>query len=173
MIPFGAEHRDDPDYLAWLNDREVVRTLYLRDYLDGVSYEMVAGYVDDMMASEHNLMLALYDLKDSKFVGSIKAGHIDWDARIAEIGIMIGAKDYWGRGLATDSIYTLSRYLFEQAGFRRLVAGAMSINGGMIAVFEKLGFRREACFRQHDRIDDGYCDHIYLGCFRDELTSPY
>jgi [ribosomal protein S5]-alanine N-acetyltransferase len=170
LEPFGQKHLQDPVYLNWLHDRDVIRTLYLRDYLaKPVSFEEVAKYVQRLMVSETDMFLALHDRRDGRFVGTLKAGHIDWDASIVDIGIMIGDKNAWGRGLATDSLLILCRFLFEDMGFRRLTAGAMGINMAMVRVFKNLGFQQEGTFRQQDRVDGEYCDHIYLGCFAAEL----
>lgn len=172
LQPFGEQHLNDPSYLAWLHDHDVIRTLYLRDYLKKpVSFVEVSEYVTRLINSETDLFLAMHDTCDGQFVGTVKAGHIDWDASIADIGIMIGNRSVWGRGFASDAIYTLCRFLFEELAFRRLTAGAMGINGAMIHVFKKLGFQQEGVFRDQDRTEDGYCDHVYLGCFASELIS--
>ena len=41
---------------------------------------------------------------NSNAIGTIKIGHIDWKAKTADIGIMIGEKDYWNKGYATKVI---------------------------------------------------------------------
>ena len=170
---FSEIHRDDPAYLNWLRDPDVVRTLYLPDYLAGpVPYEEVKTYCNRMINSETDLFLALTDKTDDRFVGTWKAGHTNWYAGISDIGIMVGDKGTWGKSLAQDSIFTLCRYLFQTVGLRKLTSGAMAINPAMIKVFEKLGFRREALMRAQDRIEDGYCDHVHFGCFPDELRAP-
>lgn len=171
---FGNEHLNDPDYLNWLHDPDVVRTLNLPEYLaKPVPFEEVKSYCDQLMGSQTDLFLAIRCSSDDAFVGTIKAGHIDWRSGVADIGIMIGAQAYWGRGIAQDSILGLSRYLFDDLGLRKLTCGAMAINKAMISVFEKLGFRHEACLRAQDCIvDDEFCDHVLLGCFKHELRSP-
>ena len=173
LEPFSPDHRDDPRYLGWLHDYEVIKTLNLPAYVaEPVPYELVAAYCDRLINSDTDLFLAIHDQRDDRFVGTIKAAHIDWYAETADIGIMIGEKSVWGHGIATDSIRLLCTYLFSSMKLRRLTAGAMSINPAMIAVFEKLGFQREGCLRDHDRHENGYCDHIYLGCCNGELASP-
>lgn len=173
LVPFEASHRDDPDYLAWLRDPEVVRTLNLPDYLAApVPAAKVAAYCDTLMQSDRDLLLALHDRADGAFVGTVKAGHIDWHAGTVDIGIMVGRRDRWGRGLATDAIHGLARHLFDQVGLRKLTAGAMAGNTAMIRVFELLGFVREGIFRLQDRLGDHYVDHIHFGCFANELRQP-
>lgn len=171
LVTFGETHRDDPAYLCWLRDYEVIKTLDLPAYVAApVSHETVAAYCNKLMSSPNDLFLAMHDLSDDRFIGTVKAGHIDWYTRTADIGIMIGEKSRWGSGFAKDALGALCRYLFERVELRRLTAGAMAINPAMCAVFETLGFKREGVFRQQDRFEEGFCDHIHFGCFADELT---
>lgn len=169
-VPFTTAHLRDPAYLSWLRDKDVVRTLNLPVYMAApVSETTVEDYCQRMMASERDLFLALHDAATEQFIGTLKAGTIDFHHGIADVGIMIGEKTCWGRGFAFDAIGALAQHLFTVLGLRRLTAGAMAINPAMIAVFEKLGFKREGVLRAQDRYDGGVCDHILLGCFQDEL----
>ena len=169
-VPFSEQHLRDPAYLSWLHDPEVVRTIGRADYVAApVPFGEVKTYCKQLMSSDKDLFLALYHTADNRFVGTLKAGHIDWDRGMADIGIMIGEKDYWGRGLATDAIGALSLHLFDALGLRRLTAGAMSVNSAMVKAFEKLGYRREGVLRSQTRHEGGLCDHVLLGCFRNEL----
>ncbi len=172
LARFTMAHASDPAYRGWLRDPEVVRTLNLPRYLEEpVSGAEIDAYCQSLIASPNDLFMAIQD--GEAFIGTIKAGRIDRYAGHADIGIMIGRKDLWGRGLATDAIATICAYLFEIEGLRRLTAGSMATNPGMIRVFEKLGFRREGVFREQDRISDrDYCDHIHLGCLRAEFIPP-
>lgn len=172
LAPFSLRHRDDPAYLGWLRDREVIRTLNLPGYMaKPVSQEEVQAYCDRVMASETERFFAIERKAEGDFIGTLKVGSINRYAATADIGIMIGRRDLWGRGLAHDAIAAICRRLFRAEDFRRLTAGAMAINPGMIRAFEKLGFQREGCFRQHDRLGDDYIDHIHLGCMAEEFVG--
>ncbi len=170
LVEFSTLHMMDPAYRDWLRDPDVVRTLNLPRYLMcPVTDAEIDSYCEQIIASPNDLFLAIH--YEDLFAGTIKAGRIDSYAGHADIGIMIGRKELWGRGLATDAIATLCTHLFNDVGLRRLTAGSMATNPGMVRVFEKLGFRREGVFRQQDRISDTeYCDHIHLGCLRDEFA---
>lgn len=173
LVPFAPRHRDDPAYLGWLRDPEVVRTLNLPAYLAApVPEDEVRAYCDRAMASATDLFFAIEAREPAAFVGTLKFGAVNAFTRCADVGIMIGRRDLWGRGLATDAIAAACRWAFGGGGFRRLTAGAMAVNPAMIRVFERLGFRREGCFRMHDRIGEAYCDHIHLGCMAGEFVDP-
>jgi len=172
-VPFTERHLRNPAYLSWLHDREVVRTIGRPDYVAApVPLSVVEDYVARITVSDCDLFLALYHTADDHFVGTLKAGHIDWHQGTGDIGIMIGEKGYWGRGLATDAIGALAQHLYDVLGLRRLTAGSMGINPAMVKVFEKLGFCREGVLRKHLRHEESFCDHILLGCFRNELRLP-
>jgi [ribosomal protein S5]-alanine N-acetyltransferase len=172
LAAFSERHLHDPDYLRWLRDTEIVRTLNLPRYIETpVPFEEVSNYVKALMQSETDLFFAIQLLDPDIFIGTAKAGHIDWYSKTADIGIMIGRKDVWGRGLASDALSVLCEHLFESVGLRRLTAGVMATNPAMVRVFEKLGFSREGVFRQQDRLGDDYIDHIHLGCLKPEFSK--
>jgi RimJ/RimL family protein N-acetyltransferase len=52
------------------------------------------------------------------------------------------ARDYWGRGLATEAGAAFVRHGFETLGLRRIHAGMNAENKASIRVVEKLGFTR-------------------------------
>ena len=39
-----------------------------------------------------------------KHIGNIKLGPINWIHRYGDISLLIGDKDYWGKGIATEAI---------------------------------------------------------------------
>jgi RimJ/RimL family protein N-acetyltransferase len=169
LVPFDEQHMNSEEYLNWLRDYDVVKTINRLDYLRPVSFAEVRNYCETLIESENDIFLAIYEKKDDLFIGTIRAGHIDWHTRVADIGILIGNKSYWGKGIATDSIHTLGNYLFDKLGLRKLTAGLMGVNPAMLKVFEKLGFQQEGVFRKQDLFEGEYVDHIYLGCFRNEF----
>lgn len=170
LVVFSECHVEDPAYLSWLHDVDVVRTIGRPDYvLKPVELSEVQAYVEAVSSSENDLFMAMHLRETGQFVGTVKAGHIDWYSGTADIGIMIGVREQWGQGLGTDSLSALCGYLFDEIGLRRLTAGVMAINPAMVRVFEKLGFRIEGKSRQHDRLGDDYIDHIELGCLRSEF----
>ncbi|MCG8670375.1 MAG: GNAT family N-acetyltransferase [Pseudomonadales bacterium] len=171
-LPFADEHLRNPNYLDWLRDYDVIRTLNLPSYWEPVTEDEVKRYCRNVMASDTDKFFALHAGDSGRFIGTVRLGHIDWTGGIGDIGIMIGERQYWGRGIAQDAVSAVAKLAFSRLRLRKLTAGAMSINPAMIHVFEKLGFQREACLRQHDRLrEGGYCDHIHLGCFRDEFEG--
>lgn len=173
LVPFEEKHLNDKNYLKWLRDYEVIKSINRLDYVCPVSFEAVKEYCERVIKSKNDIFLAICLKENNKFIGTIKVNNINWYTRIADIGILIGEKKYWGKGVATDSVYAVSKYLFEILGMRKLTAGLMQINLAMQRVFEKLGFQVEGKLRKTDWFEGKYIDHIYMGCFRDEFNFDY
>jgi|APSaa5957512535_1039671.scaffolds.fasta_scaffold03665_8 [ribosomal protein S5]-alanine N-acetyltransferase len=175
-VPFDTSHLDNPKYFEWVNDIEVMKYIGRAEYLKPIEFEKVREYVEGLWKNKYCHFFALYNLIDDEFVGTTKINYID-DAGLAtstaDIGIMIGDREYWGKGLATDAIYSISKYAFDVLGVRKLTAGAISENIGVIKAFTNNGYKQEANLRKKLLISGVYMDHVLLGCFNDELIESH
>jgi [ribosomal protein S5]-alanine N-acetyltransferase len=64
----------------------------------------------------------------------------------AEIGYWLGRR-YWGRGIASDALRTLTEHLFREQHLLRLFALPFAGNTASIRVLEKAGYEREGLLR--------------------------
>lgn len=172
LVLFEQQHLIAPEYLGWLQDSNVVRYIGRDELLEGVSFPQIEDYVKQLWANRNCWFLAIYHSESGVFIGTAKINFFNERGRrngLADVGMMIGEKDFWGQGLATDVLRTLSRFAFNELGARKLSAGAMSLNGAMINAFLRVGFTKEGCLRQHSWVEGGFCDHVIIGCLRGEL----
>jgi len=173
LVPFDESHLNNPDYFKWLTDIEVVKYIGRDEYLKPIRFEVVREYVEGLWKSDYCSFFAVCQSEEKKFIGTIKVNYVDvfgLMTRTADIGIMIGDRDYWGRGLATDAIFAICKYAFSVLGARKLTAGGVSANIGVIKAFMKVGFVKEGCLRKKLMISGNYFDHVLLGCFENELV---
>lgn len=169
---FDTQHIYASEYLKWLRDPEVVRTLNLPNYLQKqIEIGELENYCNSRISSKKDIFIAIHTAKSDAFIGTCKIAHIDCYAATADIGIMIGNKSYWGQGIGSETIRLLGKFAFEEMGLRKLTAGTMGTNLAMIRVFQKMGFILEGTIRQQDKLETQYVDHILLGCFKDEFKN--
>jgi RimJ/RimL family protein N-acetyltransferase len=71
----------------------------------------------------------------------------DIHARSAHIGYWLG-EPYWGRGIMTDAVRTVSGHALTALGFMRLEAPVYEWNPASMRVLEKCGFAREGVMRK-------------------------
>jgi [ribosomal protein S5]-alanine N-acetyltransferase len=174
LKPFTEQHLTDPAYRAWLGDRDVVRYLGRPEYLEAVPFEDVRAYVEALWADERCTFLAVHASSDGGFIGTAKIMFKPKGGPspgVADIGVMIGNRDYWGRGFATAALRATCRHAFDRLGARKLVAGAMSPNVAVIKAFERIGFVIEGRLRQQLDFEGGHVDHVLLGCLPAELRA--
>jgi len=77
----------------------------------------------------------------------------------AEIAYWL-AEPYWGRGVTTWAVQTVTAYAFERCNLMRLYAGVFASNPASARVLEKSGYTFEGRLRKsvikHERIMDQY-----------------
>ena len=78
----------------------------------------------------------------------------------AEVGYWLG-EPFWGRGIATEAVRVLTRYVFEHTGIIRLFALPFADNAGSIRVLEKAGYDREGLLRKA-AVKDGQLRDQYV-----------
>jgi len=148
-------------YYRWLQDPEVNRYLETRFVL--WSLEKIAEYVSRMDGKQDEVFFAICTLEDDEHIGNIKVGPINRMHQHADVSLLIGEKQYWGKGYATEAIALATRYAFETLNLNKLKAGCYAENEGSARAFEKCGYRREGLLRGHYFINGSETDAVQLG----------
>jgi [ribosomal protein S5]-alanine N-acetyltransferase len=149
------------NYYRWMNTPEVTR--YLESRFRPNSIEALREYVSALSRDPDNFFLAIVLKDGDRHVGNVKLGPVNWIHRHADLGILIGEKDFWGKGYATEAIRLASDYAFRVLNLHRLGAGCYERNQGSVRAFEKAGFEIEGVRRQHFFCDGEYTGHTLLG----------
>jgi len=151
------------EYIDWLNDHEITRFLYtgripvgisdisILDGKDNLRFAILAG----MPLSDDN---KLYN--KNNYIGTVSLVRIDWIARKSEIGYMIGNKNFWGRGIASEVIKLISEYGFNRLNLHKIEAGVVDGNIGSIKALEKNGFKEYGRIPEDYYLEGKYYDTI-------------
>lgn len=173
LQPFTSEHVESLCYFDWLNDIEVVRYLGREEYPGKFSIVDLRDYAKQMWESPYVSFFAVYAAGTDRFIGTAKINFLNeklHKSGIADVGIMLGDRSCWGKGLGADVLRTASVYAFDKLRARKLTAGAYSLNTAVIRAFLKIGYKEEGRLRNQFFIgENDYCDHVLLGCLAHEL----
>ena len=151
-------------YLSWLNEEEINRFLEVR--FTGQTATSLRKYVASLNDSKDTLFLGMF-LKDSGVhIGNIKLGPINPQHKRADIGIVVGDRDHWGKGYATEAIGALANYAFTGLDLHKLTAGLYEENEGSRQAFLKAGFVEEGRLPEHWLCGGAWQDGILLGRMR-------
>lgn len=92
------------------------------------------------------------------------------DYRHAGLDIFLDA-EHQGRGLGSDALRTLARYLIEVRGHHRLTIDPAAANERAIRAYARIGFRPVGVMRRYERGADGtFHDGLLMDLLADELT---
>lgn len=156
-------------YLHWFHDEEVCR--YNSHHRFPMSAEALHAYVQSVMVSKDSIVLAIIDKVTRTHVGNISLQSIDWIARSAELAILIGEKDFWGKGIGREASALLITHGFDQLDLNRIWMGTMEENAGMLKIAEKLGFLREGVLREANYKNGAFSNGIILGLLRSDFKA--
>lgn len=155
-----------PRYLGWMNDSLVSQFLESRHYVHTI--ETLQNFVASVLQSENSYLFRILSNSDSQHIGNIKVGSISPHHKRAEIGILIGERDYWGQGLASEAIELVTNYCFTTLDLHKVTAGCYSSNEGSRRAFETAGYSVEAVQKEQFLDDDGnWNSGIILARFKD------
>ncbi len=149
------------NYYNWMNDPVVTAYLESRYYPNSI--EFLTEYVRKLDGDRNTIFLAIVLKENSKHIGNIKLGPINWINRIGDIGILIGVKNCWGKGYASGAIKLMSQYAFNTLNLHKITAGCFESNKGAVKAFQKSGFAREGVLEEHYYCNGEYRDITLLG----------
>jgi len=151
-------------YCRWMNDSAVNKYLESRFYPH--SLETLRDYVKGKLGDAESPFFAIILKDGDRHIGNIKLGPINTIHRFADIGIIIGEKDCWGKGYATEAICLVVDYAFKTLNLHKVTAGFYEPNKQSMKAFEKAGFSQEGVRKSHCYCEGKYVDDILFGLVR-------
>ena len=152
----------------WLNDREVTRFLGGRYQFSMLAEEKwMRERTGKVMAYGGDMGFAI-ETKDGRHIGNTGLHQASSENRSADLGIMIGEKECWGRGYGTDALRTLVRFGFEEMNLNRIALDVYDFNERAIASYLKTGFVEEGRRRKDIYREGRYFDVVMMSVLRDD-----
>ena len=152
-------------YQDWTADPEVMtpvnRPAQRRSREELVRY--VSGF--DNVRSFH---LGIFERETDEFLG-IFSVYFDPHNLLAETNVLIGEKEWWGRGVVVETRAAVLDFLFDQVGALKVLGRPFTRNLSAVATYHAQGFRCEATLRsQVKAVDGSRLDQYYFAMLRDE-----
>lgn len=157
------------NYIHWFEDKEVCRMN--SHYRFPYSEERIKEYIDSVNSSDKQLVLAIIDKKTNSHIGNVSLQNINYINRSAEFAIIIGEKDYWGKGMGEKCAQLIISHGFIELNLNRIYCGTLEKNKGMITLAEKIGFKKEGVRRKAEFKSGIYLDIIEFGLLKDEFVK--
>lgn len=162
LEPMGEGHVST-DYVDWLNDPEVVRFSEQRHRT-----HTIEGCLDYVRGHESgpNRLWAILEREGGRHVGNISAS-VNPANSLADVGLLIGARDVWGRGYGSEAFKAVVEFLLSGLGLRKVTAGTLADNVGMLRVMERAGMVPDGRRVRHYLVNGREIDMVHMARFRE------
>jgi RimJ/RimL family protein N-acetyltransferase len=150
-------------YVNWMNDPDV--TKYTESRFRKHTMESVTDYVKAVSGSSEDYFYGIYT---GEHIGNIKL-HVDAHHNLGDIGIIIGDKQQWGKGYATEAIKILTQHGFDKIGLHKISAGIYANNTGSVKAFKAAGYTQDGMHERTYLSGGDYVDEIIVSKWSEEL----
>jgi len=103
-------------------------SIYLSSYIQDLGYPGAMG---------HRYAI---ETSDGKHIGNCTCYNLNYIRREAELGILIGDRDYWDKGYGTDAVTALVDFVFRQNNLKKIYLHTLEDNLRAQKCFERCGF---------------------------------
>lgn len=130
---------------------------------------LVAGEMEEFVTDEKTFVIEV----DGDVIGAVQYGEEDDPMyRNASIDVYVTTSMH-GRGLGSEAVGVLARYLIEERGHHRLTIDPAADKAPAIRAYEKVGFRPVGVMRSYEQAPDGtWHDGLLMEMLAGELRDP-
>ncbi len=157
-------------YLGWLNDPEVAQ--YLESGIFPSTQGALENFYNRVVGASDCALLAIASKEADQHIGNVKLEPIDWVHRKATFGILVGDKQYWGKGVGVEATRLMVEYGFFRLNLNRIELGVYAEHQAAVRAYERVGFRVEGRLRENMFLDNEYRDSLLMGLLRSEYHCP-
>lgn len=105
-----------------------------------------------------------------ELIGDIGVHFLSADTFQVEMGCTLNQL-FHGKGYASEALKQVIHYLFNQLNKRRIIASIDPRNESSIRLYEKLGFRKEAHFRESILLNGEWVDDLVYALLKNEWKN--
>ncbi len=174
IAPFSEEHLT-PRYVGWLNNPAIVRYSEQRHVTH--TLDSCRAYLQSFHDTPHHFWAIVVSemigpASPEQFggthIGNINA-YVDVPNGTADVGILLGEQDAWGRGYGLEAWTAVCRYLLCELGLHKITAGTLSVNLPMLKLIQRAGMTPDGTRQQQMMFEGIAVDVVYATLFRTDL----
>jgi RimJ/RimL family protein N-acetyltransferase len=167
-VRLSAITKDDLATLSrWYADAGFLRLLDARAAKPQTPEE-VNKWVEEAQKAPNGYLFAVRTPEKDDLLGFVEIDGILWNHGVAWLGIGIGDRDNWGKGIGTEVMCLALRFAFYELNLHRVQLTVFEYNDRAVALYERLGFQREGVYREFLHRDGVRYDMYLYGLLRRE-----
>ncbi|MDD2228142.1 MAG: GNAT family protein [Candidatus Cloacimonetes bacterium] len=169
----ALEPEDYTITIKWRNDEEITKALGGNHFFVSQAREKI--WVEDKSLNDgYNIYLAICLREDGKMIGFTSINNIDCRNLKAEWGgTIIGEKDFWGKGYATEAAKLMLDYLFEQYPMHKCYGYCLEDHKITEKMLLSLGFTLDGLVRDDVYKDGEFKSKLLFSILKEEYVTRY
>jgi RimJ/RimL family protein N-acetyltransferase len=160
---------DIENRVRWFNDPDVRKTLIISEQFE---LEKTIRWFERLQADDSRTEFII-ETPQKVPVGIIGLAGIDSKHRTAEIYIVIGQKEFWGKGVMLEAENLLIDWAFDSLGLEKIWAQTRPDNIASIITMKKIGFQIEGTLRNEKIVNGQRTTVLHLGLLREDFKSSH
>jgi|SRR3989338_2181228 len=122
--------------LNWFHDLEVIR--YLNFAKEALKFNTIRDVKSFLKKPKNNIIFGIY-ANNGKLIGY--SDIFNASNKSCWFGIIVGDKDYWGKGIGTETTRLIIDYAFNKLGMKKIVLTTTEHNKNAVKLYKKIGFK--------------------------------
>lgn len=162
-----AEPSDIEALYVLKNDPEIASML--TGFSVGYSRADLEAWIESHRAAKDEALFVIADT-DDRAIGHVGLYQIDHRVRSAALGILIGDRSAWGKGIGRACTRFAIEYGFDELNLRRIHLEVLATNERALNLYSSVGFVEEGRLREARWRQGKYIDVILMGLFIEEYS---
>jgi [ribosomal protein S5]-alanine N-acetyltransferase len=159
----GVSEQDlNGGWYTWLNDPEI--TKYQNKGIIPNTFERQTKFYEYLLQSQQDIVFSIVHKDSDEHIGIVGVHKIDFIHRNAELGIIIGKREHWGKGYSSKCVEAVKKYSFGTLNLHRLMVLVIKNNVASQRIFAKAGFEDEGLMKDFLFKNGEYHDAHVMGC---------
>jgi [ribosomal protein S5]-alanine N-acetyltransferase len=154
------------EVMQWFEDQELMK--FYTSSKKKITKEGLFTSIEEGKTKGNLFTFGIYTVEEEKLIGTLKLGPIHQVHKTSDLVILIGNREYLGKGLSVDAIKLGNQLAFEHFNIRKLHGGMYESNIPSIKAYTRAGWLVEGRLKGFYWEDNKNEDRILVGCFNPE-----
>jgi len=160
---------DAKEIFSIRSNDDVMKFMDVPRHLSISDSEKLINVSEESYKKETGINWAIIEKDSNSFIGYIGFIRIFSEHCRAEIGYVL-KPEYWGKGYMFETINKIVRFGFKEMNLHSIEANVNPLNERSQKVLERVGFKREAYFRENYLFDGKFLDSVIFSLLEKDLT---
>ncbi|SHF90353.1 Protein N-acetyltransferase, RimJ/RimL family [Salegentibacter echinorum] len=155
--------------MEWFRDEELME--FYTTSKKTITKDSLLKSIEEGERKGNLITYGIFTRELNALIGTIKLGPINFAHRISDLVILIGDRNYLGKGLAVEAIEVGNQLAFEEFDIRKLYGGMYESNIASIKAYTRAGWLIEGRLKGFYHKDGANEDRILVSYFNPKYFS--